>query len=195
MLKPQDVVLMLKLISKGDSDWSQGSLAGELCMSPSEINGGIKRARACGFLDLHDDGRRHRVRKQRLKEFMLSGLKYVFPAQRGQPSVGMVTAEASDIFHQHLPSESPFLPVWPVEHGKFAGYSLQPLYPSVPRAAANDPVLHDLLAIADVLRDWENPHHKLAQTLLTERLSGRAAAKMKKVSALESKQDDQMDLL
>lgn len=50
MLKPQDVVIVMKILAKQEQSWSQGGLAVELGMSASEVNGGIKRAILSGLL-------------------------------------------------------------------------------------------------------------------------------------------------
>jgi len=44
------------------------------------------------------------------------------------------------------------IPVWPCAEGQDKGYSVQPLYKSVPHAVSQDAILYDLLAIVDVLR-------------------------------------------
>ena len=54
MLKPQDIVIVLKILAKDDEYWAQGSLAFELGMSASEVNAGIKRAIASGLLHKKD---------------------------------------------------------------------------------------------------------------------------------------------
>ena len=46
VLKPQDIVILLKLVASGEIDWSYPSLAHDLFMSASEIHAGIKRAGA-----------------------------------------------------------------------------------------------------------------------------------------------------
>jgi hypothetical protein len=38
MLKPQDILFLLKLIAIGEKTWSYNSLAIELGMSPSEVH-------------------------------------------------------------------------------------------------------------------------------------------------------------
>lgn len=43
MLKPQDVVILLKLLADPTYLWSQNQLALHLCMSVSEVNAGLKR--------------------------------------------------------------------------------------------------------------------------------------------------------
>jgi hypothetical protein len=49
-LKPQDVVLALKLASSRAADWAQPAVARILHMSAAEVNHGLKRLVAC-----HDD--------------------------------------------------------------------------------------------------------------------------------------------
>jgi hypothetical protein len=56
MLKPQDIVILLKILSimtlsKGHSleELTQNELARLLCMCPSEVNAGIKRLNVSGY--------------------------------------------------------------------------------------------------------------------------------------------------
>ena len=51
-MKPQDVVVLLKIISLGEKPWNQLSLAGELFMSQSEISQSIARSKYAGFLHI-----------------------------------------------------------------------------------------------------------------------------------------------
>ena len=46
VLKPQDIFILMKLVSVGKGDWSYNSLAVSLYMSPSEVHAAIKRALA-----------------------------------------------------------------------------------------------------------------------------------------------------
>ena len=48
---------------------------------------------------------------------------------------------------------------------------IDPLYPSVPAAAAEDPRLHELLALADALRVGRARERSMARTELTKRLA------------------------
>ena len=51
ILKPQDVLIVLKLVVLGKKGWSYKTLAGELFMSSSEVHSGIKRAAAAHLID------------------------------------------------------------------------------------------------------------------------------------------------
>jgi hypothetical protein len=61
-------------------------------------------------------------------------------------------------------------PVWPDPAGTVRGYALDPLYRSVPNAAARDRGLHELLALVDAIREGRARERKFAQQELERRL-------------------------
>ena len=149
MLKPQDVVILLKIAAKVYKPWAQGTIALELGMSASEVNGGIKRLLRSGLA--RKKGTRVYPVKAAMLEFLQHGIKYVFPIERGEPTRGIATSYAANIFKGIL-GQGDSIPVWPCAEGQNKGYSVQPLYKSVPHAVSQDAILYDLLAIVDVLR-------------------------------------------
>jgi hypothetical protein len=168
-LKPQDIVILLKLVSLGDRPWSYNVLAVELAMSPSEVHSGVKRAAAARLLD----PQRNVPILRALQEFLVHGVKYAFPPDRGPLTRGLPTAYAAPPLNSLivLPDEPP--PVWPDPEGKVRGYAFSPLYPSVPKAAAQDPLLYELLALVDAIRDGRARERELAIKELTARLEGK----------------------
>jgi hypothetical protein len=100
------------------------------------------------------------------------GVKYAFPPDRGPLTRGLPTAYAAPPLNTLivLPDEPP--PVWPDPEGKVRGYAFSPLYPSVPKAAALDPALYELLALVDAIRDGRARERELAIKELTARLEG-----------------------
>jgi hypothetical protein len=168
-LKPQDIVILLKLVSLGDRPWSYNVLAVELAMSPSEVHSGVKRAAAARLLD----PQRNVPILRALQEFLVHGVKYAFPPDRGPLTRGLPTAYAAPPLNSLivLPDEPP--PVWPDPEGKVRGYAFSPLYPSVPKAAALDPALYELLALVDAIRDGRARERELAIKELTARLEGK----------------------
>lgn len=52
MMKPQDIVVIAKLLSyyKKKKSWTQANLAKELCLSPSQVNYSLKRLLAAKLL-------------------------------------------------------------------------------------------------------------------------------------------------
>ena len=78
-MRPQDVVVLLKLIREGSGTWTQISLARELYMSQSEISESIARSSYARLV--FDKGRT--VQRQAVVDFIQYGLPYIFPQQPG----------------------------------------------------------------------------------------------------------------
>jgi hypothetical protein len=97
-------------------------------------------------------------------------LKYAFPAQRGEFTRGIPTSYAAAPLNKLVTKGRDPVPVWPFANGTERGVALEPLYRTVPFAALRDPVLYELLAIADALRDGRVRERKIAEEQLKERL-------------------------
>lgn len=166
-LKPQDIVVLLKLISVRSNEWSFASLAAELFMSPSEVHAGIKRATTAR---LFDESRKMPVRKN-LEEFLVHGVKYAFPPQHGALTRGIPTGYAAYPLNEVLAvGANDVPPVWPHPEGEVRGYEFSPLYKSVPSAALKDKGLYALLALLDAIRDGRARERELAIRELNKRL-------------------------
>jgi hypothetical protein len=168
-LKPQDIVVALKLCCYGAVDRPPfAQIAEELDMSSSEVHAAVKRAQAAHLLHGAEMGGRPNLNA--LNEFLIHGLKYAFPAERGELTRGVPTSYAAEPL-QHLiaPGQEP-IPVWPYSEGRKRGIAFKPLYKSVPIAALRDPTLHEYLALADALRDGRIRERKLAERELLKRL-------------------------
>ena len=109
ILKPQDIVIMLKLVVRGDSKWSYPSLSYELSMSASEVHAGVKRAAAARLMDLH----RKIPLKSNLIEFIIHGVKYAYPPDRGGITRGMPTGYAAMPLRELIIQSDEPPPVWP----------------------------------------------------------------------------------
>ena len=168
-LKPQDVYVVLKLVAaRARPPYSH--LALELVMSPSEVHACVKRASASGLL--HGPALENRPNIAALEEFLTHGLKYAFPAERGQITRGVATSYGAPPLRALItPTDDP-IPVWPYEKGKQRGVSLAPLYKTAPIAALRDEAFYKLLALADALRDGRVRERKIAEVQLHRRLRG-----------------------
>src|SRR5690242_15816415 len=89
-LKPQDVYVVLKIVAAGSRRAPYSHLATELAMSPSEVHASVKRAQVSGLL--HGPALNDRPNIAALEEFLVHGLKYVFPAERGELTRGVATS-------------------------------------------------------------------------------------------------------
>lgn len=167
-LKPQDLVVLLKLVSGGEKPTTYGELAESLGMSSSEVHASVRRARAARLVNIEDD--RPVVVRAALKEFLLHGAKYAFPATLGAPARGMPTAYAAPPLASRINQSNEPPPVWPDPKGEQRGISFHPLYPTAPAAAKRDRLLYELLALFDALRGGAARERQLASQLLSERL-------------------------
>ena len=167
VLKPQDIVILLKLVTTGDRQWSYSSLAGDLGMSPSEVHSGIGRATSAR---LFDPQRKVPILKA-LLEFLIHGVRYAFPPAKGHLTRGLPTSYAAPPLNSLVIQSDEPPPVWPDPEGEVRGYEFSPLYRSVPKAAANDKNLYELLALVDAIRDGRARERELAVNELTARLN------------------------
>lgn len=166
VLKPQDVVVLLKLAVVG-GEWSYPSLAHALGMSASEVHNAIRRASDSGLMNLTTK----RPNRQALVEFLVHGLRYVFPAVRGGVTRGLPTAHGAPPLKDRFAAGGESVPVWPDPEGEVRGEELRPLYKSVPVAARRDPALYELLALLDAVRAGRSRERAIAIDELKRRLS------------------------
>lgn len=117
-------------------------------MSRAGVHTAVSRAAASGLVN----PRTRRAIVPSLLEFLVHGLRYAFPAERGRLTRGMPTGPTVGPMANHLAASEGVPLVWPHARGKVRGESLEPLYDTVPEAAAKDQGLYDLLVVADSIR-------------------------------------------
>ena len=117
ILKPQDILILVKLVALGETEWSYSSLGVELSMSPSEVHSGLKRAVAARLMD----ERRRKPVKKALEEFLIHGVKYAYPPSRGGLTRGMPTSFAGPPLRDLIVSSDQLPPVWPDPKGEEQG--------------------------------------------------------------------------
>jgi hypothetical protein len=158
MMKPQDIVVLAKLLSyeKRNVSWTQGSLAKELCLSPSQVNYAIKRLLASRLLvrALFDGEWKIVPVIQFCEEFLIHGFKFVFPVTLGAVTRGLPTAYAASPLNKIIATENDLIPVWPHGEGTHRGLALIPLHHCVPTSIIKypDEFFYELLALLDALR-------------------------------------------
>ncbi len=168
-LKPQDVLVMLKLVALGQKPWSYARLAVDLGMSPSQLHSAVRRALEAQIAVKREDAIRPHIRN--LEEFLIHGLRYVFVPQLGQPTRGMPTSHAAPPLAQHFTSTGELPPVWPDPEGTVRGVAFSPLYKLAPQAARADPALYELLVLVDAIRGGRAREHNMAIKELGKRLA------------------------
>lgn len=166
-IKPQDILILLKILCWKDRGWQSVELARELGISPAEVSMALERARGVGFLD----SEKRRVIKAPLLEFLLHAVKYVFPAEPGPLCRGIPTSHSAPPLSKRIVSDEQDKYVWPHDEGDVRGQEVLPLYETAPEAARRDPRLYELLALIDALRVGRARERNLAAREIEERLS------------------------
>jgi hypothetical protein len=193
-LHPQDVVVVLKLVASRDATkrWTYADLSRDLSMSASQVFRSVDRAEAARLLNAPtvppppgstEDAPRVWLwpNNNNLKEFLIYGVKYAFPVQRGGPTRGTPTAEAAPPLNQILAQDFPLPPVWPDPAGLFRGLAFSPLHKIVPRVARQDSKLYELLALLDAIREGRAREREIAIRELTARIDSAGQSKANSV--------------
>ncbi len=172
-LKAQDIVVILKLVSLGERRWSYPSLAEDLSMSPSGVFGSVKRAVESKLLEPE----KKKPRRAAVEEFLIHGVKYVFPPRRGGVTRGMPTGYAAPPLESQIVQSTEHPPVWPYARGTVRGYAFFPLHKSVPLAAEKDARLYEMLTLVDAIRGGRAREVSIATQEIKERLGLRKRTK------------------
>lgn len=141
-------------------------MAADLGLSPSQVHASLKRLERSRLVTPSTNEPQLRA----VEEFLLHGVKYAFPAFRGEATRGMPTAYAAPPLSAVIAAGRDLPPVWPNADGTVRGLTLEPLHKGAPKAARQDPVLYELLALIDALRDGRARERQLAERELSKRL-------------------------
>ncbi len=184
-LLSQDVVVALKLVAKGDAGlrWTYAELSEELSSSPSQVFRSVRRAETAHLLSapvpamrpldgapVGEPGVFLFPIKHNLREFLIHGVKYAFPVERGGLTRGVPTAEAAAPLIAHFGSGFAMPPVWPHPAGSTRGLAFSPLSKNAPEAALRDPKLYELLVLVDAIREGRAREREIAIRELSARL-------------------------
>lgn len=145
-MRPQDVAILLKIISMKGQHWQLVGLSNSLKISISEISESLNRSRLASLIDYN----KKKVNRQNLLEFLEHGVRYVFPQQPGSMVRGIPTAHSHPIMKKNFISEIDY--VWPDSKGKIIGLMIEPFYPKQVEAVTEDLVYYKLLSLVDVIR-------------------------------------------
>lgn len=163
-LKPQDVVILLKILALGHESWFHHTLAQDLGMSQSEISQSLNRSKYAGLID---EGRK-KVNKLAFTEFLIHGMAYVFPQHPGALVRGILTAHAAEPLNLIINANEKY--VWPYAKGNDRGQAIEPLYSSVVEAALKDKVLYEMLTLVDAIRVGRIREKEIAKKELEKRI-------------------------
>lgn len=182
-MKSQDIYVLLKLVclqqeERGRSlqrsvladSYSVRGLEGALGVSKTEVNASIRRSIAVGLATKDRKTGYPKVNRKALLEFVVYGLKYVFPVRPAEIVRGVPTAFSAPMLEQQLLSMGDYIFVWPYSEGCEKGQAVQPLFKTVPQAVASDERLYEYLALVDAIRLGNPREANLAVDLFEKKL-------------------------
>ena len=164
MLRPQDLVVLLKLLLEKEGAWNQISLAKSLFISQSEVSASLKRSAYARLLQ----NKGKVVARQSFMDLLHYGVPFMFPQQPGAVVRGIPTAHSAEPLVQLISSSENY--VWPYAKGHMRGHSILPLYPSLIQAVDVDPQLYEYLALIDAIRVGRAREKNLALELLRTKI-------------------------
>jgi hypothetical protein len=167
-LRPQDVFVLAKLLSYQGRRPPIALMSAEISVSSSEIHAALKRLVFAGLVS--NDANENRPLLAAVEEFLVHGVKYAFPVKPGELTRGVPTSYAAPPLDQMIDPGAEPPPVWPWPEGHQRGVSLEPLHKNAPAAALRDPLLYEMLALIDALREGRARERKLAEQELIARL-------------------------
>jgi len=170
-LRPQDLVVLLRLSLEAGDAPSYATLSAELSLTASEIHAAVDRA-VTAQLARKDERGKPRVVQEALRLFVQHGARYCFPATRGELTRGMPTLYAAPPLKDKIVQPNEPVPVWPSKSGPVRGMAFTPLYPTVPEAAQRNPALYALLVLVDAIRGGSPRERALAIQMLDEQWAG-----------------------
>ena len=163
--KSLDIYALAKLTLE-ESARPYAVVAGELGMSASEFHAAVQRLGHSGLVELKE----RRIRQGAVREFLIHGLRYVFPVVMGGLTRGIPTSFAAPPVAEFISFDKENIPVWPDASGEKLGYGVEPLHPSAPMAARQDARLYEILALIDALREARKRERQIAEDELLKRI-------------------------
>jgi hypothetical protein len=167
-LRPQDVVVLAKLMAHGGARPPLAQMGVELSISASEVHSSLGRLAAARLVAGVGEG--HRPLLGAVEEFLVHGVKYAFPAKRGEVTRGVPTSFAAPPLAARFGGTAELPPVWPFSDGQTRGVTLEPLYRTVPQASLRDKSLYELLALVDAIREGRTRERGAAEKELIGRI-------------------------
>lgn len=143
--KPFDVVVAVRLLRPAST---LASIADDLASAPSQVHAALSRLEIAGILKAEKRATNPRA----LLEFLVGGIRYAFPAQRGPLTTGVPTAYSASPLSSVVDAID--VVVWPAPKvtDSVRGFSLTPLFPRAASLRDRDPVTYRVLTVIDALR-------------------------------------------
>ncbi len=148
MLKGEDIILLLKLASSPGRAWTVRDLEVATTIPKSSVQRALERLAETDLVGR--DGRTARIAQT--EEFLLHGLRYVFPARLGAVTRGVPAAWGAEPLAGEVAGPAEAAPVWPHATGQARGPGLEPLHRTALNLRVTDPELAQAVVLVDGIR-------------------------------------------
>ncbi|MFH0921286.1 MAG: hypothetical protein V1913_13115 [Fibrobacterota bacterium] len=145
-LRPQDVLMALGILYKGNNGWNYHTMSSFLGISPSTSFESIPILVYANLLIKE----KNRLLLENFKEVLFYGLKFFFPVRPGEVTRGVPALSSAPFLSGIISSTEAF--VWPYDKGTLQGQSIVPLCKSIPRISLENEELWKLFTFTDFLR-------------------------------------------
>ncbi|EIJ43205.1 hypothetical protein BegalDRAFT_2351 [Beggiatoa alba B18LD] len=147
------------------------TLSTETGMSKSQISLSLQRCYAVTLAKIDRITNVPRVNIKALTEFLVYGIRYVFPAELKELTRGVATGLAAPVLKGEIMTAGELsIPVWEDAHGKTKGQCIEPLYKTVSQAIRRDERLYAFLALTDAIRIGQPRERAFATDKLSKML-------------------------
>lgn len=163
-MRPQDILILLKILSLDGQNFYLKDISRYLYISNSEVTESVNRSIIAGLL-AND---KKTVMRKALFEFLIHGLPYVFPQKPGALVAGLPTAHSAPPLNKEFKTDE--LYVWPDLKGEIRGQTIEPFHKGQIKAAREHKALYELLALCDALRVGKTREKKMAEDELRKRI-------------------------
>jgi len=166
-VKPQDILILLKILATEPRPLSQADLAGAVRLSLGEVSYGLQRLREARLLDY--DGK---LLRTNVLELLLHAVKYIVPGQLGKISRGVPTSHSAPILAKRISSSDTDSYVLEHPAGQVRGQSVTPIYKTAADAALADEGVYAMIALLDAIRVGKAREQKMAREMLSKIIKG-----------------------
>jgi len=164
-MKPQDIAILLFICQYSDGSFKMLDIANSLKISQSEVSESINRSKIAKLIDTQSK----MVFRRGLYDFLVHGLRYVFPILAGPIVKGIPTAHSGPPLNKKiLPGDEHF--VWKYTEGSMRGMAIEPLYKTLPSICEKHNDFYELLCLVDALRIGRIREVNFAKEILKMRL-------------------------
>lgn len=165
MLKPHDIVILLKAFNWQDMGWTYETISTDLGTSKSNVYNSLCRCTDAGFYNEQE----RTVIRDPLREFLIHGLPYVFYVHPGRLTMGVPTAYSCPDVSELFPGKRDVY-IWPSASGTAKGQAIAPLSKYAPLAITRDRDLYVFLSLIDVIRIGDRHEKEIASQKLLEKM-------------------------